>query len=123
MIFAPNQDIFGTERPTPSNSEPDIGAIENDRAVRENIVYTVKQDGNGDFNTISQAIESLGVNISFVPGDTILVFPGTYISNILIEKEIVLKSFEGPELTILDGNNSGTVVSNSTCDCKLQWST
>ena len=38
------------------------------------ILFTVKQDGNGDFNTISQAIESLGVNISFVPGDTILVF-------------------------------------------------
>ena len=105
MIFAPFKDIFSNDRPNPSNSEPDIGAIENELAVRANTVFTVKQDETGDFSSISQALDQIGVSISYVPGDTILVYPGTYVNNLLIEKAIVLKSLEGPEVTILDGNN------------------
>ncbi|OGO12498.1 MAG: hypothetical protein A2Y53_01815 [Chloroflexi bacterium RBG_16_47_49] len=46
-----------------------------------------------------------------VAGDTCQVNPGTYIENIdFLGKNIVLKSYSGPEVTIIDGNASGSVV-------------
>ena len=41
-------------------------------------VITVKKDGTGNYQIIQQAVDSA------FSGDTILVFPGTYIENILI---------------------------------------
>ena len=44
-------------------------------------------------------------------GDTVLVSTGTYVENIdFLGKEIVVKSASGPETTIIDGNQAGSVV-------------
>jgi hypothetical protein len=45
-------------------------------------------------------------------GDTLLVGPGTYVENIDFHgKNVLLKSRQGPEKTIIDGNRAGSVVS------------
>ncbi|MEA1973434.1 MAG: right-handed parallel beta-helix repeat-containing protein, partial [Candidatus Cloacimonadota bacterium] len=53
------------------------------------IEYTVKQDGSGDYTTIQSAVNSAQ------SGDGILVYPGTYYENIIInEKNIDLYSLK-----------------------------
>ena len=43
--------------------------------------------------------------------DTILVYPGTYYENIIINnKYIALLSSSGTDLTIIDGNNNGPAI-------------
>ena len=51
-----------------------------------------------------------GIDVA-IDGDTILVGSGTYIENIIINKNIILKSVQAVEAIIIDdGNNNGTVV-------------
>lgn len=46
-----------------------------------------------------------------VDGDMVIVRPGTYVENIdFLGKAITVKSLEGPEVTVIDGNQSGSVV-------------
>lgn len=60
-----------------------------------------------DFSKIQEAISDLSV----VDGDTIIVKPGTYVENIdFLGKAIVVKSEQGPDITILDGNQVKSVV-------------
>jgi parallel beta-helix repeat protein len=57
-----------------------------------------------DQPTIQAAINSA------VNGDTVLVAPGTYVENInFLGKAIRVRSEEGPEVTIVDGNRAGPV--------------
>ena len=59
----------------------------------------------GQYTTISEALELAGT------GDTITVLPGTYIENIdLHGANIVIESTDGPEVTIIDGNDVAAVV-------------
>ena len=59
-----------------------------------------------DYNTIQNAVNHA------LSGDDIVVYPGTYYENISIAwKAVNLKSLNGPQSTILHGNNSGSVVS------------
>jgi parallel beta-helix repeat protein/putative cofactor-binding repeat protein len=58
-----------------------------------------------DHPTIQQAINAS------VNGDTVLVAPGTYVENItFLGKAITVTSESGPQLTIVDGNRAGSVV-------------
>ncbi|MBT3229783.1 MAG: hypothetical protein HOD43_05135 [Candidatus Marinimicrobia bacterium] len=51
-----------------------------------------------------------GINVAN-DGDTVLVSPGTYVENINYNgANITVKSLYGPELTIIDGNENGSVV-------------
>ncbi len=60
---------------------------------------------SGDFATISEALQASG------SGDTVLVSPGTYYENIDFEgNAITLQSTDGPEVTIIDGGNTASVV-------------
>jgi hypothetical protein len=60
-----------------------------------------------DFTTIQGAVSSSAV----VDGDTVLVRPGTYVENIdFLGKAITVKSEEGPQVTLIDGDNNGSVV-------------
>ncbi len=59
----------------------------------------------GDFRTIQAAIDAA------VPGDEILVAPGTYVENLsLLGKPITLRSVAGPAETIIDGNDVRSVI-------------
>jgi len=53
----------------------------------------------GNYPTIQEAIDVAN------PGDEILVDDGTYTENLLIEKDILLNSVNGADLTIIDGSN------------------
>ncbi len=62
----------------------------------------------GDQPTIQAAIDAAS------DGDEIVVAPGTYFENInLLGKAITLRSSDGPEVTTIDADDDGTVV---TCD-------
>lgn len=51
-----------------------------------------------------------GINAAF-DGDLVLVSPGTYVENIdFLGKAIMVQSEQGDSLTIIDGNNNGSVV-------------
>jgi hypothetical protein len=43
-----------------------------------------------------------------MPGDTVLVAPGIYFENVLIQKSLRLRSTDGAALTTIDGNGIGT---------------
>ncbi len=76
-------------------------------------IYTVKQDGSGDFTSIQEAIDSPLV----LAMDTILVYPGIYYENLFFEKKCWLGSLymttgqeEYIHNTVIDGNHNGTVI-------------
>ena len=57
------------------------------------------------YQTIQSAINAAS------NGDTIIVRPGVYIENMdYIGKKVVVRSEQGPEVTIIDGNQAGSVV-------------
>lgn len=59
--------------------------------------------GPGNYTTIQVAIDDAN------PGDTVFVFNGTYLENIIVNKTISLQG-EGSNTTIIDGNAAGDVV-------------
>ena len=79
---------------------------------------TVKQDGTGDFTTIQAAVDSAQ------NGDTVLVWPGTYYENVIIDhKNITLGSLTlttGDNAyiaqTIIDGNKKNSCLKVQYCD-------
>ncbi|MBW9221435.1 right-handed parallel beta-helix repeat-containing protein [Methanothermococcus sp. SCGC AD-155-C09] len=57
-----------------------------------------------DYKTIQEAIDAAN------PGNVIFVRDGVYYENLVIDKSITLRSENGPENCIIDGNNSGDVI-------------
>jgi nitrous oxidase accessory protein NosD len=61
---------------------------------------TVRQDGTGDFTTISAAVTAAA------PADMIDVGPGTYAESITIDKSLTIIGSSGSAVTILDGQHA-----------------
>src|SRR5690554_6078464 len=77
------------------------------------VTWEIKQDGTGDFTTISEGITAAQ------DGDTVLVYPGIYYERINFQgKNITVTSlYDGDQFdesyianTVIDGNHEGTVV-------------
>ncbi|NQV15930.1 right-handed parallel beta-helix repeat-containing protein, partial [bacterium] len=118
--YVPATDLDGNPRPRPFGTTPDMGAFENQTAINRSlwIVSTDGSDDDGDgseespFATIQFGIDASQTN------DTVLVLPGTYVENINYNgKNVVLGSLtliSGDtsyiSQTIIDGNESGSVV-------------
>jgi len=76
------------------------------------ITWIIDQSGGGNFTTIQEGIDAS------VDNDTVLVYPGTYIENVVIEeKNIILGSLylitQADSLiyqTIIDGNQNGSCI-------------
>lgn len=65
---------------------------------------SVRQDGSGDYTTISAAVAAA------VDGDAVEVGPGSYLEVLLISKSIDLIAENGPGSTNLDGGGTGRPV-------------
>lgn len=65
---------------------------------------TVDDDGEADYKVIQQAIDNAS------KGDTIVVFPGTYYENVVVNKSVKLIGY-GNENSIVDGGGRGDVIS------------
>ncbi|MCD4652181.1 MAG: hypothetical protein K8S56_10425, partial [Candidatus Cloacimonetes bacterium] len=76
------------------------------------VTHTVRQDGQGDFTVIQNAI------IASTDGDTVLVHPGRYFENIemtgrnitLASLEITTGNYDYVYNTIIDGNQTGSCI-------------
>jgi hypothetical protein len=60
-------------------------------------VVTVAKDGSGDYTCLQAAIDDYSVT-------DIVVMPGLYDESILITKDIVIRAYDGPLTTVLDGS-------------------
>ena len=80
----------------------------NDPGPGDNSISDPLEDGTAahPFDMVQEGI------VAAKNGDTVLVLSGTYVENIdFIGKPIVVRSSQGPEATIIDGNGSGSTVS------------
>ena len=105
---APDTDLDGNPRPQPVDTNPDMGAYENELGERFiGATYYVSaagsEEGNGlltsPFNTIQRGVDAAW------NGDTVIVYPGTYEGNIdFNDKSIVLASriLESGDTTYVD---------------------
>jgi parallel beta-helix repeat protein len=66
-------------------------------------VITVDDDGAADYSSIGEAINAAS------EGDTIYVHNGTYYEHLTIDKTLILQG-EKPETTIIDGEQTGTII-------------
>lgn len=78
------------------------------------LTYSATLNVPKQYKTIQSAINAAK------KGDTVLVYPGTYVENIdFLGKAILVKSARGPVLTIIDGSYAGSVVTfNNLCQEK-----
>ena len=71
----------------------------------QSVIFSAVIKVPGDYPTIQDAIDAA------VAGDTVLVAPGTYVENIDFKgKGITVKGDQGAGVTIIDGNQAGSVV-------------
>ena len=70
----------------------------------DNVVIYVGGSGEGNYSSIQQAIDNAS------SGDTIFVYHGLYVEHLVVDKTISLIG-EDSKTTIIDGDNTGSVIS------------
>ena len=68
---------------------------------QENSYVTVKQDGTGNYKTITEALDD-----SNRESNEIVVYAGIYKENITINDPVILRAYDGPNFTIIDGSST-----------------
>lgn len=84
--------LYGT--PVHAREVTDILA----EAAQEGAIYEVNPDGTGDFVSIQEGVDSVA------SGDTLLIYPGVYEENVIIENKTVNLVGMGAEYCILTAN-------------------
>jgi len=88
--------------------------IEGNISVKaESKIWYVDDDGPADFHTIQEAVNNA------TTGDIIYVYNGTYYENIVVDKSVSLVG-EDRDLTTIDGNRTGTVISITAHNVNIQ---
>ena len=78
-----------------------------DYTIRQPKTFTIDVNGNGEFSSITEALES----DQTINGDTFMVGPGVYNEMISFDGlTCTLMSTDGPEATIIDAGGNGTVM-------------
>jgi parallel beta-helix repeat protein len=100
---------------------PLIAVLAFAHSARAQVTLVVDDDGQATPASCDDAtgtFASVGLAIAAAAnGDTVLVCPGTYIENVnFAGKAITLKSVNGPDVTILDGNAADSVVTFATAE-------
>lgn len=90
--------IFGVSGATGENSSSDVSdSGEMLAADGGGATVVVAQDGSGKYTCIQAAINDFG-------STEIIVMPGIYKENILITKDLVIRAYDGPQTTVIDGS-------------------
>ena len=130
---APRFDLNGASRPSPSNSNPDMGAYENalgTQSHNEFIYVNTEGSDAGSVGLESSPFETIQSAIDYsLDGDTVLVYSGTYTENINYNgKNIVVGSLylttadtSYISSTIIDGNQNGSVLTINDTDDKAEF--
>ncbi|WMW24959.1 NosD domain-containing protein [Methanolobus sediminis] len=64
-----------------------------DKLPLRNSIYTVDDGGGADYTTIQAAVNAA------IPGATVLVYPGTYVENVNVDKRLNITSTDGAAVT------------------------
>ncbi|HHE37760.1 MAG TPA: T9SS type A sorting domain-containing protein, partial [Candidatus Cloacimonetes bacterium] len=111
---APEYDIDGNPRPNPAGSFPDIGVYENPLEGPQNSEIYVSVNGSDETGdgTEENPLATIQYALSLVYNrGIILVQPGEYFENIDFSgKNVTIKSVEGFENTIINGDQMDCVV-------------
>ena len=113
VVLAPDQDILGNPRPSPSGSNPDIGAFENSSSeiVYNPNKYVSVNGNNGNLGIITDPWRDIQYALDLaIAGDIIHIGAGQYDENIVLTQENLTILGESRETTIINGNQNGTVV-------------
>ncbi len=115
-IYNLTASLPGYQNVTLESIEVEQGQVTTDQDLILDLIYinhtiTVNQDGTGDFLTIQEGVDTA------LDGDTVLVFPGTYFENVLLNKNIILASTFLIEQdtnmvnqTMIDGSGNGNAL-------------
>ncbi len=87
----------GDEGDTANGKDEDCDGTPDDR--------TVCDDGMADYDAIQDAVDDAPRNF------VLLVCPGTWDENVVFDKDLTLRSVEGPSVTTIDGGGEGPAIS------------
>ncbi|MDY6835752.1 MAG: right-handed parallel beta-helix repeat-containing protein [Chloroflexota bacterium] len=67
-----------------------------------------------DFSTIQDAVNSAS------DGDTIVIYPGSYVENMAVDKDLTIRADVGPEVTVIEPSDPDVPVFNVEADLRLE---